>query len=181
MRKTLYFTLVVVLTAGLSSCESIESLFDIDFDTTLSGDLDISIQESAKKSASYSFSTYTEVDPLDDEDIQEYLDKIKDFDVNEIMAKAVYVNKGEVVFGPGTTFTIYDNIDKATWPAPDNWAVSEGTTLTLGDISKVYQTVADILTRKKPFTIGASGTCSETGVEVVIRISIKTKVIANPL
>lgn len=181
MRNLLNIALIMVLSACLSSCESIKNIFDVEFDTTLSGDLDISIQESAKKSAAYAFSTTTVVDPLTDPDIDEYLDNIRDFEISEIVAEVLYVNKGEVVFGAGTVFEIYDSMDKATWPVTGDWVISEGTTLTLGDVSGVYGTVVDILNRKSTFTIAASGTCSETGVEVTIRVAIDTKVIANPL
>ena len=182
MRKWMGITMFVVLAAGLSSCEKIKSIFDVEFDTTLSGDLDISIQESAMKStAAYSFSTTTDVNPLDDPDIEEYIDNIKDFDIKEVVAEVVYVNKGSVTFGEGTVITIYDDIDEATWPVPGNWEITEGTTLSLEDVSNVYKKVATILNRKKSFTISASGTCSDTGVEIVIRVAIDTKVIANPL
>lgn len=182
MKKWMGITMLVVLTAGLSSCEKIKGIFDVEFDSTLTGDLDISIQESAMKStAAYSFSTTNTVDPLDDPDIDEYLDNIKKFEINDIVAEVVYVNKGSITFGEGTVFKIYDNIDEATWPVPGDWVITEGTTLTLGDVSDVYKTVATILNRKKSFTIAASGTCSDTGVEIVIRLSIDTKVIANPL
>lgn len=182
MRNLLKIALLVALSAGLSSCEKIKSIFDVEFDTTLSGDLDIDIQESARKSTnSYEFQKWAEVDPLDDDDIAEYIDNIKDFAVDGVSAKVIYVNKGNVLFESGTTFSITDNIDKVSWTLGSDWAVEEGQELPLEDGAGVYEAVASILKKKSTFTVGAEGVCSETNVSITIRIGIDTKVTASPL
>lgn len=174
--------LLVTLTAGLSSCEKIKSIFDVEFDTTLSGDIDIDIEESALKSTnSYKFQKWADVDPLDDDDIAEYIDNIKDFAVNGVIAKVIYVDKANVLFKSGTTFHISDNIDKVSWTLGSDWAVEEGQELPLKDGAGVYEAVANILKKKSAFKIGAEGVCSETNVSITLRIGIDTKVTASPL
>ncbi|MCK4746192.1 MAG: hypothetical protein KAT15_04115 [Bacteroidales bacterium] len=182
MRNLVKIVVLIMLTAGLSSCEKIRSIFDVEFDTTLSGDLDIDIQEDALKSTNnYEFHSSATVNPLDDEDIEEYIDNIKDFAVNGVVAEVVYVNKGNVVFKQGTSFSIYDSNDKITWTLGGDWEIAEGTKITLDDISGVYEAVADILDKKGTFMVGADGVSSETDVSITIRLSIDTKVTANPL
>jgi hypothetical protein len=173
---------MLVFVAGMSSCESIKSIFDVEIDTVLSGDLDIEIQESPMKSTNgYDFESFTEVNPLEDDDVKEYEEKIKEFLVNGITVEAVYVDKGDVVFEEGTTFYITDANSKVTWTLKDNWTVLEGTTIDLEDLGDVYKAVAEILNKKKKFTVGAMGTCSQTNVYITLRVGIDTKVIANPL
>lgn len=182
MKNLVKLMLAILLTAGLSSCQKIKSIFDVEFDTTLSGDLDIDIQEPVKKSVdSYVFESWADVDPLEDDDIAEYQEKIKDFDVKTVLAEVLYINKGGVTFYSGTSFIIKDDLDEISWTLADDWAVEEGTTITLGDIGDIYKSVGNVLSRKKKFKVGAVGTCSETGVSITLRIGIDTKVTANPL
>ncbi len=182
MRNLVNIALLIVLGAGLSSCEKIKSIFDVEFDTTLSGDLDIDVQEPALKSTnSYSFQSSASVDPLDDDDIAEYIDNIKDMAVDGVVASVEYVNKSNVVFKNGTFFKISDNQDAVIWTLAGDWPITEGTEITLDDLGGVYETVSDILNRKGTFSISTEGECSETGVSITIRIGIKTTVTANPL
>jgi len=182
MRTLLKVSIMLMLVAGIFSCEKIKSIFDVEIDTTLSGNLDIDIQESAKKSAAgYDFESSATINPLDDEDIAEYTDKIKEFQVNGVEVEVIYVNKGDVVFESGTAFYISDMSNTITWTLSGDWDVMEGTTLSLEDMGDVYQAVADILDKKETFTVGAVGTCSQTDVYITLKMGIDTKVIANPL
>jgi hypothetical protein len=182
MRNLMNFAILLALVAGLSSCEKIKSLFDVDFDTTFSGDLDIDIPESALKSAiGYEFQVQATIDPLDDEDVAEYIDNIKEMQVNDVLATVVAVNKENVAFESGTFFKIADDTDVVTWTLTSDWPITEGTELTLGDLGGTYKVVQDILERKGPFKIGVEGTCTQKGVNITIRLSIDTKVIASPL
>jgi len=182
MRNLVKITFLVILTASLSSCEKIKGLFDVEFETTLSGDLDIEIQESAIKStAIHKFEKYAVVDPFADDDIAEYDENIKDFAVEGVLAKVTFVSKKNVVFYSGTTFSISDNKGGVDWILENDWPIEQGTELTLKDLNKVYLEVEKILNRKGEFTVGAKGECSEEGVSITLRIGIDTKVTASPL
>ncbi len=189
MRNLGKVILLVMLTAGLSSCEKIKSIFDVEIETTLSGDLDIDIQESAMKSTnSYEFESSALIIPTDDEDIDEYSGNIKDFAVDGVLAEVLSVEienleLESVVFEKETFFYIKDNLDSAAWKKGSDWEIVEGTVFTLEDLGNIYNVVEDILNRNMEgqFTVGVDGVCSETGVSIVIRLGIKTTVTANPL
>lgn len=182
MRNLIQVALLVILTASLSSCEKIKGLFDVEFETTLSGDLDIEVQESAMKStASHKFEKSAEVDPFANDDIAEYEDNIKDFAVDGVLVKVTYVSKKNVVFYKGTKFSIWDDEGGVDWTMENDWPIEQGTELTLEDLSKVYLEVEKILNKKKAFNVGVDGLSSETGVFITLRIGIDTKVTANPL
>ena len=175
--------LLVMLTAGLSSCQKIKSLFDVEFDTTLSGDLNIDIQESAMKSTNfYKFEDSALMNPLSDEDIEEYSENITNFDVTKVLGEVTYVNKSNIVFKSGTSFYISDGTSTVTWTIDSDWSIVEGTQLTLGDIGNdIYKEVGDILGELEQFTVGIDGECSESGVSVDIEFIIEVTVVANPL
>lgn len=182
MRNLVKIVLLVILTASLSSCEKIKGLFDVEFDTTLSGDLDIEIPESAMKStASHKFEKSAVVDPFANGDIAEYDDNIKEFAVDGVLVKVTYVSKKNIVFYSGTTFSIWDKTDGVDWTIENDWPIEQGTELTLKDLNDVYLEIEKILNKKGEFNVGANGLCSEEGVFITLRIGIDTKVTANPL
>ena len=182
MKTLVRITLLVAIAAGFTSCEKIKSIFDVEVDTTLEGDIDIDIQEQAKKSTeNYTFSSSATIDPMSNSDIEENVDKIKEFAVNGVEAEVVFVNKPDVVFKAGTSFSIYDGTDNVTWTLSSDWPVVEGTVLNLDDGGGIYDAIADILDRKGVFTVSAQGECSETDVFITIRIGIDTTVTGNPL
>lgn len=182
MRHLGGIVLLVILTAGISSCEKIRGLFDVEFETTLSGILDIEIEEPVIKSTSgHEFYAEEDVNPLNDMDIAEYEENIKDFEIDSVVAEVLFVNKGAVKFETGTTFFINDNLDKAFWTLGDDWEITQGSILLLTGNNEVYDAVSRILNRKGTFTVGAEGTCSDTDVQITLKIGIKTTVIANPL
>ncbi len=189
MRNLGKVILLVMLTAGLSSCEKIKSIFDVEIETTLSGDLDIDIQESAMKSTnSHEFESSTLIIPSDVEEIDEYSGNITDFAVDGILAEVLSVEKDNleiesVIFESGTFFYIKDNLDKAFWTMDSDWEIVDGTVFTLEDLGNIYNVVEDILNRNMEgqFTVGVEGVCSESGVFITIRLGIETTVTANPL
>jgi len=175
-------TLMIILAAGLSSCEDIKSIFDVEFESALSGKLYVDVQESAKKSTeAYGFSASATIDPLADPDIEEYIDNIREIDVDGIIAEVESVNKDNVVFKAGTYFTISDATSTVTWTLASDWPIEVGTQLTLDNTGGVYDAVDEILERKEVFDIAIAGECTETGVSVVISLGINSTVIANPL
>ncbi len=183
MKNLMKIGLLLALVVSISSCEKVKGLFDIDFDTTFKGDLEIEIPESELKSAEFhEFHSTVEVKIEDYDDIVEYGENIREINVDSILATVKDVNKDDVVFSKGTTFSIYDTEDKATWELENDWDIVVGTKITLGDIgTEKYNTVKRILEKQKAFTISGDGYCTQKGVSITIRLSINTTVVANPL
>ena len=182
MKKLLKTAFPLVILAFLVSCDSIESLFDVDFETTLSGTLNIDVQDPAKKAAdAFPFQASATIDPLSDDEIAEYADKIVNVDADSVLVEVVSVNKEGVVFLAGTSITISNETNTATWTITTDWPIVAGTTVTLDDVGGIYDAVSDIMSELEVFTVSAEGTCTETGVVVVLRIDIDTTVTGNPL
>ncbi len=82
--------IVVILCSLASSCEMIKSWFDVEFATTLIGELNVDIQEPAIQSTSdYTFYSLAQINPLDDEQIAEYKDNIREIEVTRITAAPI--------------------------------------------------------------------------------------------
>ena len=183
MKNLIRVVLLLIMTAGLSSCEKVRSIFDVEFDTTLSGDLEIDIQdmEVLKSAEVYAFQAEVSVDPLDNEDIADYIDNIKEMNVDDVILSVEYVNKQDVVFKSGTYFRVANYANEVTWTLSGDWPIVEGTEITLEDLGGTYDALEKILDTKGVFTVSTEGTCTETNVFIVIRLGIDTKVTASPL
>lgn len=178
MRHILKFVLVTVFATGLASC----SLFDVEFDTTLSGVMDINVAEPMEKSAlaAFPFQSSTTINPGDDEDIDRYIDNIVDVGVDGIIAEVESVSKSDVSILTGSLFTITNGETTVTWTLDEDWLIEEGTTVTLDDVGSAYDDVEEILKGVSAFTVTCSGTSSQSGVYITIRIDIETTITGNP-
>ena len=171
-------TLGLVFLVGMASC----SLFDIDVKSTLSGKLDVTVDEQAAKGAAvgYPFQASTTIDPLEDPDVEQYADKITDVGVDGVVAEVESVSKPGVVFYSGCMFSIANGSKSATYTLDEDWPIEVGTQVTLEDLGGFYNDMADILQDLDVITLSMSGTSSEQGVTVTIRVDIETTMTGNP-
>lgn len=183
MKTFVKLILLVMLTAGLSSCQKIKSLFDVEFDTTLTGGLNIDIPESVKKSTNFvDFNASALMNPLSDDDIDKYSENITDFDVKKVLGEVTFVSDDDIVFKSGTSFYVTDNSSTITWTIDSDWPIAVGTKMTLGDLgNNIYVEVGNILSKLEPFTVGITGECSKDGISADVDFIIEVTVVANPL
>jgi hypothetical protein len=179
MNSTIKILFTVLLFTGLMSCE----LLDVEFDTNLSSDLNINVEDTGTKSGinGYGYTASTTLDPLSDEDIKEYKDKIDDYSLNSLTATVISVSKPDVKLMAGTFFEIYDSEDNARWTLASDFDVEVGAEYTLDNTEGQWGTVRDILKRNSVFTIASAGEASANNVTIVFEVSIGATVTANPL
>lgn len=174
--------ILICLSAGLTSCEMVRGWFEVEFDTTLSGDLDIDVQESAKKSTnSHGFQASATLSLLDDKEIEKYEANINEIEVTGIVAEVTYLSTASVIFSSETAFTISDGSSSANWTLGSDWTVFEGAEMSLEDMGGTYNLVKGILDKHGEFEISTVGKCSEAGVSITIRIGIDAIIKASPL
>ncbi len=182
--KTILKTLVIFLFIGIpfSSCDDIESLADIDFNSQFSTDLDVVVPQAVSykstQTGGVSFSKEETIDPLTDSNIKKYLDKLKSFDVQEITGTVKRVSK-PVTIETGT-ITISQGSQVASWSI-SNFNVVSGAKIILDSGEGQWAKVNQILKSKGKFTAKIMGTVDNYDVSFTINILIKVKVVANPL
>jgi hypothetical protein len=183
MKNLVNLGLLLIFTLTLSSCQKIKSLFDVEVETTLNGNLYIDVMESAMKTTlSTHFHEEVVVDPLDDDDIAEYDKNITEIKATNVIATVVDVSKEGVVFEKGTFITVKGS-QEVTWQIDEPWAIEEDDQLILGDnVSvKIYDKITTMLSNRETLTIIADGYCNQTGVSVTLKVGIDVTVTANPL
>jgi hypothetical protein len=179
MKTTLRVLVLVMLTASLSSCESIRDLFDVEIETTVEGDLTFVTDETELKSTEdYGFNASVSVQVLND-DTYEYEDNIKDFMTSDITIEVLSVDSSDVILRSGSQFTIENMNAGYTWTLTTDWPIEPGFSLTLDAAS--YDAINDILEDMVAFTMSTSGTCNKGGVLIGLRYGIETTVVATPL
>src|SRR4030042_3211814 len=179
MNSTIKSAFAILLITVPMSCD----LLDVDFDTDLTSDLNINVEDSGTKSSSggYSYTASTTLDPLSNEDVQTYKDKIKDYNVNSLTATVLSVSKPDVKLLAGTFFEIYDSKDNDRWTLSSDFNVEPGAEYTLDDTDGKWEPVRKILNRNSVFTIASEGEANTNNITIVFEVSIGATVTANPL
>lgn len=187
MKKAIHIAILVMLAGSITSCEKIKSWFDVEGESTLSTDLYIDVTDPAMKSTN-SFDFYEEayIDPLEDDDIAEYEENIREIEATRIVATVASVSGKEegmdVIFEKGTSISVKGST-LVEWTITEPWTVREGDKITLDDSEtlKLYNKITEMLTNLEALTIIAKGTCNQTGVSVTLKVGIDIKYTANPL
>ena len=179
MKTTLRVLVLVMLTASLSSCEKIRSLFDVEIETTIEGDLSFVTDETELKSTEdHGFNDSETVDVLN-ADLSEYGDLIQDFNTQNITIMVLSVDSSDVILRANSEFSISNSNASHTIRLNSDWPIEEGFTLTVDDAS--YGAINDILEDLVPITFTAVGTCNKGNVHITLNYNIDVIVESNPL
>ena len=162
-----------------NSCDAVDDLTEIDVDTTITQDLIITVAEGQttfSQSASIS---------IDDEDVQDNLDKIEDLQITKLTYEVISVSGTENVIASGS-FTA----SSSTYPwfsAENNASVNLTTAAAAGTIYEieVSQDLVDAfeadLKSGATATLSASGTVSAAPVTFTIRVTADVKVTVDAI
>jgi hypothetical protein len=179
MKTTLRILVLALLTASLSSCEKIRSLFDVEIETTVEGELFFVTDETELKSTEdYGFDATVTVQVLND-DTYEYEENIKNFMTSDVTIEVLSVDSANVILRSGSSFTIENTNAGYVWTLTSDWPIEAGFSLTLDAAS--YNAIDDILEDMVPFTMSTSGTCNKGGVHIGLQYGIETTMVATPL
>lgn len=180
MKDIFKLTFLLIAALSISSC----SLFTIEVDSELDGNLDVYVAEDMSKAASdwYPFEAEKEIDAWDNEDVKEYNENIKSVSVKEIAASIEWIDKGGVILSDDTYFWIVlkGTTDTVTWSPDGDWHVDETTKVYFSDLGDSFQKAADIIDHavmnesESVFLIGVNGGSSVAGVNMEIKVSFLT-------
>ena len=172
MKNTIKILLLAFI-AGItfSSCEKLDVDFDADYKTTLN--------INSQKSTAGSFSESATIDPLSNDDMAKYANKIKKIEVKEVIGVIKSINQPTVLetmqlsmTDSGATLAVWNfsNVDLFT-----------GASLSIDNSTGQFDNMQQILNKKEVFTVEAVGSTSGDNVQFSLEITIKTTVTANPL
>lgn len=167
--------LIVIFTPG---CE--KGLFEKSFDTDFVADLNVNVAgKTVGKSIAqtYPFTEFKIVDPLSDEDVKKYEDKIKDVSLTEISATITSISKS-VKLVTGKLKVTCTGFTSAEWNVT-NQTLQVGSILSIGNETGQITNVQTMLNSLKPITVTISGDTDQGNVQFTYEVIFKTTITAK--
>jgi len=177
MKTTIRLLGLLVIMACLYSCDAL----DVEFDTTVSGDLDLTSSPMKSELDTYTFSGSETMNATDDPEVEKYADKIKDYRVNSITAEVTSVSEPGVVLLKDSYFKINDVHDDVMWPLDADFNVEVGNKYVFSNATGDFETVQTILSRNSTFTISGEGFTYTPSVMITLNAELDLTITASPL
>ena len=186
MKTAIRIFMLVMLTASLSSCESIRGLFDVEIDTTIEGELDILTDAAELKSTDdHGFNASATIQVMND-DLVDYQDLINNIRAKSVSIEVISVDSAGapvtgVIILADTQFGISNPNASFTWLLNSDWPIERGFEIELP--AESYSVLNQILDEYEEYqvTVSADGTCNNGNIDIVLNYSIEVKVESNPL
>jgi len=179
--KNLTKLLIGLLLSGIifTGCKEAEELTDVVLPVEYETDIDVTVTPgSINKATTGVFAATQTIDPTSDSDYKKYIDKIKSITVKEFSAEIISVNPNITLVS--TVLSVVNETYNATWEF-NNLDIVVGTIITLSNDNGQWDAINDIMLDKKVFTVNINGVASEDNADFVVRIILKSEIVANPL
>ena len=179
MKKITTFFALTSLAFAFNACDAVDELTKIDVDTTITEDLVITIAEGETTFSESAFIS------IDDDDVQDNLDKIEDLQITKLTYEIVSVTGTADVIASGS-FTA----QSSTYPwfqATDGTTVNLTTAANAGTVYEIEvdQSLVDAfeadLKSGATATLSASGTVSAAPVTFTVRVTADVKVTVDAI
>jgi hypothetical protein len=162
----------------LTGCQKIKDVLTVKVDADFSVNLPVTIASSDLKSTQGTFFSTAALDPLSDEDLSSYKDKIKEFELTGMTGTLSELST-DVTLANATLLVATDS-NSAEWNFT-NLVLTNGTVITFDDTTSQWARINDILDEQKTITVTFSGTSNQTNVTFTLTVNLATKVTARIL
>jgi hypothetical protein len=181
MKKSyMLISLMIASFFAIISCEEVENLLDVKFNATFEASMDIVVQPETLKSVMTGvFYAADTIDPMSNSDYAEYVEKIKEINVEEATVEITSLSEPATLLT--TTLTVSsDGFTPAVWTFTD-LALEVGTTVDLDNSNGQWDTIQAMLDSQQLIYVEIEGTADPDDFQFTIQITIGTEIIANPL
>lgn len=178
MKKWIFAFSLLSLVMVMSSCQKIKDIFAVKIDADFSVNLPVTISSPLLKSTEGTFLSTNTLDPLNDEDLALYQDKIKGFELTG-MTGTVSELSADVAL-TDITLLVNTAANSAQW----NFAslpLTNGTVVTFDNTGGQWVKINEILGEQKEITVTFSGNSSQTNVTFNLLVKFTTEVSVKAL
>ncbi len=169
-------TALLIATIGFTGCNKVKNATDVRFDANYTTDLNVNV--SPGRDINGSFDESATIDPTSNANVKQYLNVIKSWDIVGISGDMMSVSQDFIL--QNATVSVSSSDKSARWEF-SNISVTTGTTLTLDNSNGQWDTINQILAEKQTFTVNFSGQTDHDNVQFTLRVTLQSKVVANPL
>lgn len=178
MKKRTIAVSFLSLVLILSSCQKIKDVLTVKVDAKFTVNLPVTTSPSPLKSTMEAFSSTDTFDPLNDEQLAKYKDRIKGFDLTDMtgtiseLSADVTLNNAKLLVSTASNSTEWNFT---------NLLLTNGTIITFDNTAGQWDKINDILGEQKVITVTFSGDASQTNVTFTLEVQFGTKVSAKIL
>lgn len=179
MKKLITPLLSLLLIITLGSCDKVKELADVDFDANLeTPNMTITPTMGKTLGSGYEFIVSNKINPLGNSDINKYLDKIKEWDINAIEVMVVSVSETDTYLKSGTKLEMKSSNHTATTTFDTDTPIFAGYVYKVP--TSVHSKVEQILNDKEEFDVSFMGGLNNNAT-VIMKVKIDVTITANPL
>jgi hypothetical protein len=167
MKKTVLFLMISAVFLLVQSCDD---LLDVNFDAEFSTNMNIDVAET--KADGYAFSDSKTLNITDDDEVEKYIDRIKDLEITEIECSLTGIPAGESI--PELSVKV-DELNMQV----DLTNISENSTFVLPVSDALLTSLASYLKDNHQSTITVFGTSTYAPMVLGVKLTYKSKVTAS--
>ncbi|MDZ7605839.1 MAG: hypothetical protein U5K79_09700 [Cyclobacteriaceae bacterium] len=179
MNKFVTFLLPIFLLLG--GCETTKDLLDVNFDTTLTKTIPVVVTSTDE------MTTFVVLDATTDPEIMKYANKIKSYEITDLKFAIENYNTSitsEIYFNGVVGFSDISagTLEKSCPLSPVNITLFAGTgDFAVQPCTNLANDLAELLAAENALKIYLKGTFSQAPLTFNLLVTVKVKIIANPL
>ena len=167
---------LLIIAAVIVAAACSKDALDVTFDAKYK--MDLPVEVTGAKAETYSFEAQDTIDPASDEQVKQYLDRIKEWKMTGITGEFKDLTENfKLLTG---TVTVYTKDREAKWDFK-NITVEEAYKLMLDNDKGQFDIINKILENKEAFVVKFMGTTDKKDIQFKLGVEVDTKVTANPL
>ena len=139
------------------------------------------VSEKANADGNTEFKEIVIIDPSENDDLADYLEKIQSVEITGINLLVTSISDPSIVLNSGV-FSITDNVNGSTfvYNTPQDTPISKGSTFAIGELNPGWDTINQIVEDMNASTLTAIGSINQDDFEIGFVYSISVKVVAKP-
>ncbi len=179
-KKILQIVTLWFVIFAISACSKVKDALDVSFDADYTVDIALVVPADGSKAAKANIFTGSEtLDPLSNEEMARYANKIKDVEVKAITGVVTSITKPTTLLDGQLSVSSF-GYPNAEWSFA-NVFLTEGAELVMGNQGGQIDALQNILRSKQVLTVTVSGTTEHDDLTFNLEVLIETVVTANPL
>lgn len=178
MKKRTFAVSLLSLVLILSSCQKVKDALTVKVDAKFTVNLPVTTSPSPLKSTMEAFSSTNTFDPLNDEQLAAYKNRINGFDLTN-MTGTISQLSADVTLN-NAKLKVFTASNSTEWNFT-NLHLTNGTVINFDNTAGQWAKINTILGEQKVITVTFSGDASQTNVTFTLEVLFGTKVTAKIL
>lgn len=176
--------MAILFVAGFTSCQKIADGIEDSVEVTITTEMEapfVAVPNDAKANGDTTyFDVTTTLDPNENDDLADYLDKVKNLDVLGVFLEVTSISSEDLILHEGR-FSFTDNKTNQTFEfdTQADTPIKAGTMIEIGESYEHWDVITTAMKEFHPATIAAHGAINNENFEVEFIYGVRVKVTAG--